>query len=47
MSTLQDKSMGCAQKARQPQVIDVLSYGERLYKPGRWLFSKTASLSER
>ena len=34
ISTLEDKSMGCTQKAGQSPVNDVLSYGERLKEPG-------------
>ena len=34
ISTLEDKSMGCVQKAGQSPVNDVLSYGEPLQIPG-------------
>ncbi|MBB6056472.1 UxaA family hydrolase [Tolumonas osonensis] len=34
ISTLEEKSLGCTQKAGQSQVIDVLKYGERLTRPG-------------
>jgi altronate hydrolase len=39
ISTLEDKSLGCTQKAGQAQVVDVLKYGERLSKPGLNLLS--------
>lgn len=34
ITTLEDKSLGCTQKAGHSQVVDVLKYGERLSKPG-------------
>jgi altronate hydrolase len=34
ITTLEEKSLGCTQKAGQSPVIDVLKYGERLNKPG-------------
>ncbi|KGQ52358.1 altronate hydrolase [Gallibacterium anatis 10672-6] len=34
ITTLEDKSLGCTQKAGHSQVVDVLKYGERLYKAG-------------
>lgn len=39
ISTLEDKSLGCTQKAGQAQVVDVLKYGERLSKRGLNLLS--------
>ncbi|CAM3901928.1 Altronate dehydratase [Vibrio aerogenes CECT 7868] len=39
ISTLEEKSLGCTQKAGQSNVIDVLRYGERLRKPGLNLLS--------
>ncbi|WP_322972673.1 UxaA family hydrolase [Vibrio ostreae] len=39
ISTLEEKSLGCTQKAGRSQVMDVLSYGERLTKPGLNLLS--------
>jgi altronate hydrolase len=39
ISTLEDKSMGCTQKAGTSPVIDVLEYGEVLAKPGLNLLS--------
>ncbi|WP_434999115.1 UxaA family hydrolase [Vibrio scophthalmi] len=39
ISTLEDKSMGCTQKAGMSPVIGVLNYGERLTKPGLNLLS--------
>ncbi|MFC0323634.1 UxaA family hydrolase [Gallibacterium melopsittaci] len=34
ITTLEDKSLGCTQKAGHSQVVDVLKYGERLTQPG-------------
>ena len=34
ITTLEDKSLGCTQKAGSSVVVDVLRYGERLKKPG-------------
>lgn len=34
ITTLEDKSLGCTQKAGHSQVVDVLKYGERLSKAG-------------
>ena len=34
ITTLEDKSLGCTQKAGHSQVVDVLKYGERLCKAG-------------
>jgi len=39
ISTLEEKSLGCTQKAGSSQVMDVLKYGERLSKPGLNLLS--------
>lgn len=39
ISTLEDKSLGCVQKGGSSQVVDVLSYGDRLTKPGLSLLS--------
>jgi len=39
ITTLEEKSLGCTQKAGQSQVIDVLRYGERLKMPGLNLLS--------
>lgn len=39
ISTLEEKSLGCTQKAGQSQVIDVLKYGERLSQHGLNLLS--------
>ena len=39
ITTLEDKSLGCTQKAGQSQIIDVLKYGERLKKRGLNLLS--------
>ena len=39
ISTLEEKSLGCTQKAGTSQVMDVLKYGERLTKPGFNLLS--------
>jgi Altronate dehydratase len=39
ISTLEEKSLGCTQKAGQSQVMDVLKYGERLNHPGLNLLS--------
>lgn len=39
ISTLEDKSLGCTQKAGSSQVIDVLHYGERLSRAGLNLLS--------
>lgn len=39
ISTLEDKSLGCTQKAGDSQVVDVLEYGERLRLPGLSLLS--------
>jgi altronate hydrolase len=39
ITTLEEKSLGCTQKAGQSQVIDVLRYGERLKAPGLNLLS--------
>ncbi|OAT59294.1 altronate hydrolase [Obesumbacterium proteus ATCC 12841] len=39
ITTLEEKSLGCTQKAGQSQVIDVLRYGERLKTPGLNLLS--------
>lgn len=39
ISTLEEKSLGCTQKAGQSQVIDVLKYGERLKQHGLNLLS--------
>ncbi|HBM15360.1 MAG TPA: altronate hydrolase [Lentisphaeria bacterium] len=50
ISTLEDKSMGCTQKAGSSKVVDVLNYGEKikrqgltlLYAPGNDLVASTA-----
>lgn len=39
ITTLEEKSLGCTQKAGQSQVVDVLKYGERLQLPGLNLLS--------
>jgi len=39
ITTLEDKSLGCTQKAGVSQVMDVLDYGERLKTPGLNLLS--------
>lgn len=39
ITTLEDKSLGCTQKAGQSAVIDVLKYGERLQQNGLNLLS--------
>ncbi|WP_392561151.1 altronate dehydratase family protein [Orbus sturtevantii] len=39
ITTLEDKSLGCTQKAGNSQVVDVLAYGQRLTKPGLNLLS--------
>ncbi|WP_392552504.1 altronate dehydratase family protein [Orbus wheelerorum] len=39
ITTLEDKSLGCTQKAGNSQVVDVLAYGERLTKVGLNLLS--------
>lgn len=39
ITTLEDKSLGCTQKAGHSQVVDVLKYGERLQTPGLNLLS--------
>jgi altronate hydrolase len=39
ISTLEEKSLGCTQKAGQSGVVDVLRYGERLRQPGLNLLS--------
>lgn len=39
ISTLEDKSLGCTQKAGDSPVMDVLNYGDRLRKPGLNLLS--------
>ena len=39
ISTLEEKSLGCTQKAGQSQVMDVLKYGDRLTRPGLNLLS--------
>ena len=39
ISTLEEKSLGCTQKAGTSQVMDVLKYGERLTVPGFNLLS--------
>ena len=39
ISTLEEKSLGCTQKAGQSPVMNVLRYGERLTKPGLSLLS--------
>ncbi|EMH4163384.1 altronate dehydratase [Pluralibacter gergoviae] len=39
ITTLEEKSLGCTQKAGSGQVVDVLHYGERLKTPGLNLLS--------
>ncbi len=39
ITTLEEKSLGCTQKAGQSPVVDVLRYGERLKTPGLNLLS--------
>ena len=39
ITTLEEKSLGCTQKAGQSEVVDVLKYGERLRQPGLNLLS--------
>ncbi|GKX56412.1 altronate hydrolase [Leminorella grimontii] len=39
ISTLEDKSLGCTQKAGDSPVVDILNYGDRLKKPGLSLLS--------
>lgn len=39
ITTLEEKSLGCTQKAGQSRVVDVLNYGERLRAPGLNLLS--------
>ena len=39
ISTLEEKSLGCTQKAGQSAVVDVLEYGERLHRAGLNLLS--------
>ncbi|MCF2053847.1 altronate dehydratase, partial [Escherichia coli] len=39
ITTLEDKSLGCTQKAGSSVVVDVLRYGERLKTPGLNLLS--------
>lgn len=39
ITTLEDKSLGCTQKAGRSQVVDVLNYGDRLTKSGLNLLS--------
>ena len=39
ITTLEDKSLGCTQKAGSSQVVDVLRYGERLKVHGLNLLS--------
>lgn len=39
ITTLEEKSLGCTQKAGQSKVMDVLKYGERLHVPGLNLLS--------
>jgi len=39
ITTLEEKSLGCTQKAGQSKVMDVLKYGERLHVPGLNLVS--------
>ncbi|MFJ5161052.1 UxaA family hydrolase [Pantoea sp. NPDC088449] len=39
ITTLEEKSLGCTQKAGQSQVVEVLKYGERLHTPGLNLLS--------
>ena len=42
ITTLEDKSLGCTQKAGSSQVVDVLRYGERLKVHGLNLLSALA-----
>ncbi len=39
ITTLEEKSLGCTQKAGESEVVDVLRYGERLKTPGLNLLS--------
>ncbi|MFI8417219.1 UxaA family hydrolase [Serratia sp. NPDC078593] len=39
ITTLEEKSLGCTQKAGQSQIVDVLKYGERLQQSGLNLLS--------
>lgn len=39
ISTLEDKSLGCTQKAGTSEVVDVLGYGDRIKKSGLHLLS--------
>ncbi|AJQ94818.1 UxaA family hydrolase [Gynuella sunshinyii] len=39
ISTLEEKSLGCTQKAGSSTVMDVLKYGEKLHRPGLNLLS--------
>ncbi|HEY3984338.1 altronate dehydratase family protein [Cedecea sp.] len=39
ITTLEEKSLGCTQKAGESQIVDVLRYGERLKQPGLNLLS--------
>lgn len=39
ITTLEEKSLGCTQKAGQSKVVDVFKYGERLHTPGLNLLS--------
>lgn len=39
ITTLEEKSLGCTQKAGQSQIVGVLKYGERLQQPGLNLLS--------
>lgn len=39
ISTLEEKSLGCTQKSGQSEVVDVLSYGEKLRRRGLSLLS--------
>ena len=34
ISTLEEKSLGCVQKGGRASITDVISYGERIKKPG-------------
>ena len=43
ITTLEDKSLGCTQKAGSSQVVDVLRYGERLKVHGLNLLSARAT----
>ncbi len=43
ITTLEDKSLGCTQKAGSSQVVDVLRYGERLKVHGLNLLSAPAT----